>query len=258
MMTGHKLWVGASAIVLLTLTATLVDVSGFIRGAAALLFVLLLPGWAITAALLPERVFGFWERLAISVGSSIAIAMLTGLLLHLTPWGIQTGVWWSLMAGITLIAGLVALGRLRTRLTIPGVRLNRAQVAQVGLIGLALLVSSLAVIIARQPSPPQGFEGYTSLWIFPFRYEGDHAIQVGVSSQEFDDVAYRLELQWNGQVIKEYPPFNLSPGESMDVILQFEGDFLAAGGAIQAMLYRMEDQEQVYRQVTWWPADDLD
>jgi uncharacterized membrane protein len=111
MMTSRKLWVGASAIVLLTVSATLVDVSGFIRGAAALLFVLLLPGWAITAALLPEKVFGFWERLAIAVGLSIAIAMLTGLLLHLTPWGIQTGVWWSLMAGITLIAGLVALGR---------------------------------------------------------------------------------------------------------------------------------------------------
>jgi uncharacterized membrane protein len=257
-MTSRKLWVGASAIVLLTVSATLVDVSGFIRGAAALLFVLLLPGWAITAALLPEKVFGFWERLVIAVGLSIAIAMLTGLLLHLTPWGIQTGVWWSLMAGITLIAGLVALGRIRSRITVPGVQFNRTQLAQVGLIGMALLVSSLAVIIARQPSPPQGFEGYTSIWIFPFRYEGEQAIQVGVSSREFEEMAYILELQWNGRVIKEYPPFNLSPGESMDVILRFEGDFLAAGGAIQAMLYRMEDQEQVYRQVTWWPDDDLD
>lgn len=62
-----------------------------LRIVLGLLFVLLLPGYALIAALFPKKgdLDGI-ERVALSLGFSIVVASLIGLLLNYTPWGIKS------------------------------------------------------------------------------------------------------------------------------------------------------------------------
>jgi len=54
------------------------------------IFVLFLPGYSLIKALFPTRELDNIERLALSIGMSLALVPITGLLLNYTPWGIRT------------------------------------------------------------------------------------------------------------------------------------------------------------------------
>jgi len=63
------------------------------------IFVLWLPGYTFIRALFPKREIDNIERIALSVGMSLALVPLVGLLLNYTPWGIRiTPVTMSLLA----------------------------------------------------------------------------------------------------------------------------------------------------------------
>jgi len=54
------------------------------------IFVLFLPGYSLIKALFPTKELDNIERLALSIGMSLALVPITGLLLNYTPWGITT------------------------------------------------------------------------------------------------------------------------------------------------------------------------
>jgi len=54
------------------------------------IFVLFLPGYSLIKALFPTKELDNIERLALSIGMSLALVPITGLLLNYTPWGIRT------------------------------------------------------------------------------------------------------------------------------------------------------------------------
>jgi len=69
------------------------------------IFVLFLPGYSLIKALFPTKELDNIERLALSIGMSLAIVPITGLLLNYTPWGIRTTpVTLSLLALTTIFA----------------------------------------------------------------------------------------------------------------------------------------------------------
>ncbi|MCC6010753.1 MAG: DUF1616 domain-containing protein, partial [Fervidicoccaceae archaeon] len=73
------------------------------------LFVLFLPGYALVEALYPdERELAPLERLALSIGLSLAVVPLIGLLLNYTPWGIRLEPVMASLAVFTLIMLMVA------------------------------------------------------------------------------------------------------------------------------------------------------
>lgn len=77
------------AIVSVALLASL-TIEGPVRIVLGLAFVLLVPGYVLVAALFPSRKDLDWvERAALSVGLSIAVVPLLGLLLNFSPWGIR-------------------------------------------------------------------------------------------------------------------------------------------------------------------------
>jgi uncharacterized membrane protein len=53
------------------------------------ILVLFVPGYVMTEALFPSREIDSIEHFALSIGLSIVLAMLVGLLLNYTPWGIR-------------------------------------------------------------------------------------------------------------------------------------------------------------------------
>ena len=63
------------------------------------IFVLALPGYSFIKALFPTKELDNIERVALSIGMSLALVPITGLLLNYTPWGIRvTPVTLSLLA----------------------------------------------------------------------------------------------------------------------------------------------------------------
>ncbi|MCP8305319.1 MAG: DUF1616 domain-containing protein [archaeon] len=73
------------------------------------LFVLYLPGYSLIEALYPKRedLEGL-ERLALSIGLSLALVPLVGLVLNYTPWGIRLEPVFVSLAILTFMLALVA------------------------------------------------------------------------------------------------------------------------------------------------------
>jgi len=76
----------------------------YIRYIMGSIFVLFLPGYSLVKALFPTREIDNIEKTALSIGMSIAIVPLVGLLLNYTPWGIRlTPVTVCLLALTTIL-----------------------------------------------------------------------------------------------------------------------------------------------------------
>src|SRR5438105_797407 len=69
----------------------------------ALPLVFILPGYALTEVLFRKRSLGAPERLLFSIGLSLAIAILSGLILNLLPGGLQA-ISWALWLGLFTVA----------------------------------------------------------------------------------------------------------------------------------------------------------
>jgi len=77
------------------------------------IFVLWLPGYTLIKALFPTKELDNIERTALSIGMSLALVPITGLLLNCTPWGIRTvPITLSLLA-LTVMLATVAIIRER-------------------------------------------------------------------------------------------------------------------------------------------------
>jgi hypothetical protein len=101
--TEHALWYWMT-MTLSIVTSTIVFIIPedlypwiYVRNGLGLIFVLWLPGYAFIKALFPveppiktsEKSLDTIERIALSLGMSLALVPIVGLLLYYTPWGIQ-------------------------------------------------------------------------------------------------------------------------------------------------------------------------
>ena len=89
----------------------------YIRYILGSIFVLLLPGYSLIKTLFPTREIDNIERTALSIGMSLALVPLVGLILNYTPWGISlTPVTLSLLS-LTIILTITGLLREHTEKT---------------------------------------------------------------------------------------------------------------------------------------------
>jgi len=77
----------------------------YLRYLLGSIFVLFLPGYSLIKALFPTKELDNIERTALSIGMSLALIPIIGLLLNYTPWGIRTTpIALSLLALTTIFA----------------------------------------------------------------------------------------------------------------------------------------------------------
>jgi hypothetical protein len=81
----------------------------YVRYILGAIFVLFLPGYSIIKALFPGKELDNIERTALSMGISLAIVTLTGLILNYTPWGIRTAPITLTLLTLTIIFATVAI-----------------------------------------------------------------------------------------------------------------------------------------------------
>ncbi|TRZ53358.1 MAG: DUF1616 domain-containing protein [Dehalococcoidia bacterium] len=79
-------------------------------------FTLFLPGYTFIKALFPEKELDNIERVALSIGMSLALVPITGLILNYTPWGIRTTpITISLLALTTIFATAAVIREHQTK-----------------------------------------------------------------------------------------------------------------------------------------------
>jgi uncharacterized membrane protein len=223
-----------------------------LRVILALPLVLVLPGYALAAAIFPKQRLGAPERLLFSVGLSLAVAVLGGLVLNMTPWGLFSGSWAVLLGAITLGASIVALVRWREPLLVAvGQSRTGLRAYEVLLISLAALVAVAGLRLVRTPVSPQGFQGYTVLSILPADENARDAVRLGVSSNEFAATSYRLQVKLNDTILREWPAIALAPGEQWETTVVLP-TAQAQDERVEALLYRSDAPDMVYRRGLLW------
>jgi len=233
------------------LALVLPSANGPLRIAVGLLFVFTAPGYAVTAALFPRahgadpqsgrmveaRVSGV-ERVALSMGLSVGIVPLVGLVLNFTTWGVRPVPVLVALSVLTVAATAIAAGR---RLALPTEARFSVPVGKwwtsgwawildqptrrdrvLNLVLAVLVVTSLAGFAYGVAVPRTG-ETFTELSLltrdatgdlvadeYPTEFEpgGSQQIVVAVGNHERKDVTYSIvvELQRvdaNGEIDQE-------------------------------------------------------
>lgn len=216
-------------------------------------FVLFCPGYALVAALIPGNTLELLFRLVLSVGVSLILIILGGLVLHWISSGLYADSW-ALFLGIVTFGGCaVALVR-RTRIDIDGAAVVLPDLAlsrkQGMTFGMAFLVVIIAILIARFGASQLVTGGFTQLWLLPAPEAGPNIVRVGIHSRELEPERYRVVVAVGSDTIEEWPTIELEPGERWETSLMLPVESTSAiTTSVRATAYRLEAPNKVYRRV---------
>lgn len=232
--------IGAATVVLLV-TIVLLPESP-IRVALGLPFVLFFPGYTLIAALYPRKddLDGV-ERLALSLGLSLAVVPLIGLILNYLPWGIRlTPIIVSLTLFTLVCSGLAARNRSRPssservpadvrpvlrglrRLPWPTLLVSAAVIAVVlvlgfrsGLLGGSRLGEPFTEFYVLGPGGKA--EGYPRD-LLPGQ---EAAVILGVVNHEGGERTYSVDIRAQGATVKTIGPISLANEQKWETKTSF-------------------------------------
>lgn len=241
-------------VLIITLLTLIISISGIRSGnieyetlplwAAPLgiLMVLFVPGYVVVAAMLPK--VGSEKTLLLSLGLSVSISVVGGLVLNTMPWGLTLVTESLWLSTISFVGILFAWRWRRTHVHefetgLPS--LQKENVAIFGVAGLILLGSvSVAYISSEQKETT-----FTQLWALPtVTADGKFEIQIGIRNEEKQFENFNLYIDIDGKRLEEWPTIPLEArGEWVtNVELSHIPD-----RPIQISLYRVKDLKNVYR-----------
>ena len=206
--------------------------------------VLIVPGYALMSTFAGPSL-GLVERLVMTIGFSLTLTILGGLVLNLTPWGLQAVSWAVFLGSATLVFAFFAQWRRLRQTELGPVSLNpNLKPKETGLFGLALVVVVGAILLARWGDQEQN-ANFTQLSLIPAK-NNSGSVQLQVVSTEQTTLKYRLQLLNGNQVVKEWPSIELAPEQTWQEIVPVAP---SNGSKLQAILYRLDDPNTVYRRV---------
>jgi hypothetical protein len=226
----------------------------------ALPLALLLPGYALSAAIFARRKVGSTQLAVLSLGLSLCVLALGALLLNYLPGGIGPVSWAVLLALVTLNSCRVAALRRppakkgashRAR---PQLRLTAAGG---GFLVGALLCTAAALALSFTTMSARHADGYTALWLLP-PTPADAAAggaRVGVSNQQQHRTDYLLRVRIGGEPGELVRSFSLDPAETR--VLKLAASPRGPKGAptrVSAQLLLQRKPKHVYRRVSGWLA----
>jgi hypothetical protein len=229
-----------------------------IRILLALFLAFLAPGYLLLRALYPQNGPTGAERWALVIGCSIAIVVIQGLLLELTPGGITaTGTAWAM--GVTVV-GLAAIAVARARRE--GQRLlprrgslrsrNGSVLRLAAPCLIVVLLGIVAVDIARDSATDASRRSsFTQLWLIP---HGDE-LQLGVKSFEPESTRFALTVSVGRRELTHYD-FALPAASTFTKRLALPRS-ASATDPVAARLF-IGAGDHPYRQVSWVPAEEVE
>jgi uncharacterized membrane protein len=216
-----------------------------------LLMALVLPGYALTTALLPSM-----DRptlLLCSLGLSLSIDIVGGLVLHLTPWGMQPASWAVWLSGVIFSGCLIATFKRRVKIVSTfAVEDIMPPLTPETVLTFGLAVSIMAVAIGTAwTSAQQADMSFTQLWVLPVNKDETYSLQIGIRNEEKKAEHYDVYVESNGRRLEEWQTIKLGPGEQWTVQLALSN---RPTHRIWILLYRLEEPNEAYRTVQVSPA----
>jgi uncharacterized membrane protein len=202
----------AIAIALAGLAAVLIPLDVWLRAVLWVPLVLGVCGYAILAALFPDRRLQPGERVVYAVAASIGVTVLGAIVVQLVL-DLDRTVWAVLLTAITVSAALVSIwrrgrppadaaapetGRTGPRFHLPGPVAGLTLIAAVAVAAAAVVISSNG---ARRERDSYRF---TALWVQPARHPAatdGRAVTVGVDNHQGATARYRLVVKQGGGIL---------------------------------------------------------
>jgi len=197
--------IAAAVITLLLILMIALIPANPVRTLFGLIFILVLPGYVATAALFPNREsIDAIERIALSIGLSIAIVPLAGLALNYTPFGIRLEPILATLSGFVLIVSVIAW---RRRIALPederfavDIKIDLSMkgmpmVDRVLTVGIVITLAATLILLAYVVAVPRSGESFTQLALlgpnlkaenYPHNLTLNHSANVFVSVGSFE------------------------------------------------------------------------
>lgn len=252
------------ALLLLSLIITSIISTYVARTILGFLFVLIVPGYTMTAALYPKKGdLSSLERLVLSFGLSITVIPMLCFALDYTPWGIDLYPVLTIILLLIVVTSCVAWHRRkklaaddRLGLTLKpnpdSFHFKSYKSVYVSL--LAALVFVIFVSIYADITPGHK-EQFTEFYVlgpaglaadYPTSlYSGQEAeVTLGIINHEHQQVNYLIEVRINDEVVESVSPIPLSHRQKWEENVTFVPDLPGQKIAVDFLLFRLGEQEK--------------
>jgi uncharacterized membrane protein len=245
------------------------NILGFLRIVLGVSYLLFVPGYVLQAALFPHPVhLSSLDRFAFSVGLSIAVMPILGLVLDGPPGGIF--LWQSLvfLTSFTVLCSLVALYR-RSRLpagefqTVETELSLRDWWSSQNLVGRSLFIGMpvvvvvgfmLVIYVLLAPTPDKHFTEFSILdssgvaanYPLGIKTGQPFMLKTSVTNHEGQNVNYSIRAQMNGQILVGTAPFTLNDGQSISLDINLTASTPGDQQLLEILLLR---DNQTYRRL---------
>jgi uncharacterized membrane protein len=225
---------------------------GLLDVVLSLPFILFAPGYVIITALFPEEEVGKAEVIALSIGLSLGIAVIGGLIIYALGAPLNRTNWMILLSVIILFFGFLTLLKRAAFRRDETFERSRLQLGahQILLMLVTSLILLAAVGIAVNAAINQPSEGFTELWILPVEEAPDttHNVEIGVKNDEGEPVTYEVELRVDGRLEKKWDDIELTQNDSWEIVYELSPNSTQTQTLVVS-LYRADNPQQVFRQV---------
>jgi uncharacterized membrane protein len=234
--------------------------NSILRAVLGLPVLLFFPGYALLAALFPKRsALGSIEWMAFSLGVSIAVVSLIGVILNYTPWGITLRSALIANAVFVIAASLAAWWQrfrladaervhFRLNLELPfGKNRSIADNVISGVLTLAIL-GAIVTMVYAYAAPKEG-EKFTEFYILgPGGKAADYtremvagqegSIVIGIINREREAASYRVTVEIDGRENGKMGPIRLADGEKWEEQMNFVPDRVGDNQKLELYLYK--------------------
>jgi len=195
----------ACGVAVVGLLVSIADPGHWLQGAVLAPLVLVVPGYAIAAALFPPAAIRSLDRVVYSFVFSLSAASLGGLALQLVL-GLDRVAWLALLALITLAASAVARWRrgappIQQTGIARAIRLPRSPLWAIAFLAALTIAAGAIAVAINGVHEQQSRQRFASLWALPGQTDtGATWIETGVWNHGGPG-RYTLEISGDGQAI---------------------------------------------------------
>jgi uncharacterized membrane protein len=263
--------------IMLAFVKTPVLAGTFMRTALAIPAVFFIPGYVLIAALFPRNDdMGTVERVALSLGTSIAVVPLLGLLLNFTT-GIELNPILITLCLYTIILVFIAAYR---RMKLPGdvqlsipfwgiyeivnteIKTPRSRKDMILSLSLIFIIAFAAGMVLFVISTPKTGERFTEFYILGpsgkaenysanLKYNSPATSTVGVVNHEYSFVNYTVQVALNEKVLT-FTRFMLTNNQTWEKNITFIPDKEGDGMKLEFWLFKEDNFTMPYRELQLW------
>jgi uncharacterized membrane protein len=225
------------------------------------LMIFILPGYAFSVFLFPSTPTPLVERIASTIGLSLVITVIGGLLLFAVSVPLKPESWVLYETSVILLTGI---GGIIQRFRIPGITLRRKSdtrpresililpsAGQLLLLAISASIILIGIASAQQIAESKPGTVVVQLWMLPAPSTTGQNVQLGILTNDSAPQEFFLWLERGGYTIQTWPHLSLTPNKKWEVVIPINSG-LPGTGPLEAFLYVYNQPNIPYRHVDLW------